>query len=132
MLSGFDYYKYVIFEKYADFDGRASRKEYWYFVLFNALICWALTFLDWNMGLGIASTLYSIGMFIPGLAVTIRRLHDTGKSGWWYLLVFTVIGVIVLLFFLIEEGEPDSNQYGISPHTPGFYDTESDHYTDLV
>lgn len=100
------WYKKVVFENYANFNGRARRSEYWYFILFNALFSLALTLIDNLLGLnlgtadsGVLNTIYSLAVFIPSLAVSVRRLHDIGKSGW--LLLITYGTIILLAVFLI-------------------------------
>lgn len=100
------WYKKVVFENYANFNGRARRSEYWYFILFNALFSLALTIIDDLLGLnfgtaesGVLNTIYSLAVFIPSLAVSVRRLHDIGKSGW--LLLITYGTIILLAVFLI-------------------------------
>ena len=112
-----------VLKKYAVFGGRARRKEYWYFFLFNALIGIVLAIvygvtgtLVPGAGIGLLGGLYSLAVFIPGFAVTVRRLHDTGKSGWW-LLIFLVplVGVIVFLVFMVKDSQPGENQYGPNP-----------------
>ena len=114
---------FEVLKKYAVFGGRARRKEYWYFVLFNALIGIVLAIVDGvtgtlvpGAGIGLLGGLYSLAVFIPGFAVTVRRLHDTGKSGWW-LLIFLVplVGVIVFLVFMVKDSQPGENQYGPNP-----------------
>ena len=112
-----------VLKKYAVFDGRARRKEYWFFNLFNLLISIALTFIDGvtgsfdpETGLGLLSGLYTLGVFIPGIAVSVRRLHDTDRSGWWLLLFLVpVIGALVLLYFMVLDSNPERNEYGASP-----------------
>ncbi|MBD3629590.1 DUF805 domain-containing protein [Cyclobacterium sp.] len=113
----FDYYLDVLKNKYAQFEGRARRSEYWYFVLFNVLVSIGIgivgTFLDSNF----LSMIYSLGVFIPGIAVAVRRLHDTGRSGLWILIgLIPIIGLIVLIVFMVEDSKPD-NQYGPNPKT---------------
>ena len=83
-----------VLKKYAVFSGRARRKEYWFFVLFNVIISLVLTVIDAAMGTydetvgtGILSGVYLLAIFIPSLAVAVRRLHDTGRSGWWNLII---------------------------------------------
>ena len=110
-------------QNYANFNGRARRKEYWFFVLFNVIFAAAAAILD-NV-LGIASKdlgygpiygLYALAMFIPGLAVSIRRLHDIGKSGWYFLLaLIPCVGAIILLVFDLTPGDPYENEYGPDP-----------------
>lgn len=112
-----------VLKKYAVFNGRARRKEYWYFALFNLIISIVLAIVD-NMlgsfstevGIGLLGGIYSLAIFIPGLAVSIRRLHDTGRSGWW-LLIFLIplIGAIVLLIFMLQDSTPGGNIYGENP-----------------
>jgi uncharacterized membrane protein YhaH (DUF805 family) len=107
-------------KKYAVFSGRARRKEYWMFVLINVLIGLAIGVVLGIVGAAQAadglSTLYSLAAFLPGLAVTCRRLHDTGRSGWWFLLVFLpIVGSIVLIVFLCLDGQPGENAYGPNP-----------------
>lgn len=111
--------------KYADFTGRSRRREYWMFALFNFLISLALGVLDGGIGttaggtIGILSGLYSLFVLIPGIAVAIRRLHDTGRSGWWLLLILVpFVGAIVLLIFFVQDSEPGANEYGYNPKEP--------------
>lgn len=112
-----------VLKKYAVFDGRARRKEYWFFILFNVLISMALGIIDrltGNIdpatGLGVLSSLYPLGVMIPGIAVSVRRLHDTGRSGWWLLINFVpVLGAIVFFFFMVIDSNPERNEYGPSP-----------------
>jgi len=114
-----------VLKKYAVFDGRAMRKEYWYFFLFNILINILLTIIDsvigtinHEAGVGLLSGIYALVILIPSIAVSVRRLHDTNHSGW-YLLIALVpfIGAIVLLIFMVQDSQPMSNQYGPSPKT---------------
>ncbi len=112
-----------VLKKYAVFEGRAGRQEYWFFILFNILISMALGYVDWltgninpETGLGILSGIYALGVMIPGMAVSVRRLHDTGRSGWWLLITFVpVIGAIVFLYFMVLDSNPEINEYGPSP-----------------
>jgi len=112
-----------VLKKYTVFEGRASRKEYWFFVLFNILISTALGFVDWltgninpDTGLGILSGIYALGVMIPGMAVSVRRLHDTGRSGWWLLITFVpVIGAVVFFYFMVLDSNPEINEYGALP-----------------
>lgn len=106
-----------VLKKYAVFSGRSRRKEYWMFVLFNLLITFALGFIERLAGgPGIIGVLYSLAVSIPGIAVAVRRLHDTNRSGWWLLIsLIPLIGVIVLVVFLASDSEPEENQYGVNP-----------------
>ena len=114
-----NYYLGVL-KKYAVFSGRAQRAEFWYFTLFNALIGVAINFIDIlvitiSIPLGL-SILYMLAVFIPGIAVSVRRLHDTNKSGWYLLIgLIPIIGSIVLIIFFIIDSDPTENQYGPNP-----------------
>jgi uncharacterized membrane protein YhaH (DUF805 family) len=97
---------------YVTFSGRARRKEYWMFVLFNALIMIGLSViakLIHPLAVAFVPSLYSFGMFLPTIAVGIRRMHDLGRSGWWLLCP------IVNFIFLFIEGQPTANEYGPNP-----------------
>jgi len=113
----------AVLKKYAVFDGRARRQELWYFFLFDILIQLVLTIIDGFAGtlrrefaLGMYSGLYMLAVIIPRLAVTVRRLHDTNRSGWWLLLAFVPVGgAILLLVFCALDSQPGENQYGPNP-----------------
>lgn len=127
-----------VLKQYADFKGRARRKEYWYFILFNgifALIAMGLdnllgiTFSSYNRNLfyGYIYLLYGLIVFIPSLAVVVRRLHDVGKSGWWYLIVLIpVIGAFIILYYMIKDSEPGTNKWGENPKGVGATITENE------
>ncbi len=112
-----------VLKNYADFNGRARRKEYWMFTLFNFLICLVLEIAGIGLmkgGIGaiflIAMGLYTLGILIPSLAVSVRRLHDTDRSGWWLLIALVpLVGGLILLVFMILEGTQGPNQYGSDP-----------------
>jgi len=108
-----------VLKKYAVFGGRARRKEYWMFFLFNIIIAFVLGFVEGLAGgPGIVGMLYSLAVLIPGIAVSVRRLHDTGRSGWWLLIgLVPLIGAIVLLVFMVQDSNPGENQYGANPKT---------------
>ncbi len=121
-----NYYMDVL-RKYFVFSGRARRKEYWMFFLFNLLATIVLAFIDSAIGMystengiGLLSGVYSLAVLIPSLAVGVRRLHDTGKSGWWLLIALVpFVGSIVLLVFFVLDSDPGSNQYGPNPKLSG-------------
>jgi uncharacterized membrane protein YhaH (DUF805 family) len=105
-------------KKYAVFGGRAGRQEYWYFVLFNILAYILLSIVAGVIGKIGASllSLYAVAVFLPGLAASIRRLHDTNRSGWWLLIsAIPLVGPIVVLVFLAQESHAIENQYGPIP-----------------
>ncbi|MBQ7211014.1 MAG: DUF805 domain-containing protein [Paludibacteraceae bacterium] len=123
-MKWYEWYLKVV-KNYAVFSGRARRKEYWMFVLCNFLISLVLTILDGALGcklpvgtteIGILNGIYGLALFIPGLAVAVRRLHDIGKSGWWYLInLIPAVGNIIFIVWTCFEGEPKANQYGEDP-----------------
>ena len=106
-----------VLKKYAVFSGRARRKEYWMFFLFNLIIAFVLGFIEGLLGSpGIIGILYSLAVMIPGIAVCVRRLHDTGRSGWWLLIgLIPIIGFIPLIIFMIQEGKDEENDFGENP-----------------
>ncbi len=117
-----DWYIRVL-KKYADFSGRARRKEYWMFVLINTIISIGMGVIDGFLGtysaesgIGLFGTLYGLAVLLPSLAVTVRRLHDTNRSGWWLLiLLIPLIGWAVILVFMIIDGTPGDNRFGPDP-----------------
>lgn len=123
-----EYYKKVVFENYANFKGRARRSEYWYFALANGIISFLLIILGLIVGtiLGDVVTgviigyglvmLYSLATLLPGLGVVVRRLHDVGKSGWFYFVaLIPLVGPIWILILFCTEGNYGPNQYGNDP-----------------
>lgn len=110
-------------EKYAVFDGRSRRKEYWYFFLFNLLaglvfigIDAATGALDGQSKVGLLGPIFALVVFLPGVAVSVRRLHDTGHAGWWVLLnLFPFGGPILFLPFMIQDSTQNGNRYGLNP-----------------
>jgi len=110
-------------KKYAVFSGRSRRQEYWMFFLFNLIFSITSSFLDSILGTIVVSLVYALALFIPTLAVTVRRLHDTGRSGWWlFLILVPVIGILVLLIFVMLDGNTNENAYGQNPkHIAGRY-----------
>ena len=112
-----NWYLDAIRNKYATFDGRARRTEYWMFFLFYFLIALAIGFVEAFIHLGgILSILFVLGMLVPSLAVTVRRLHDTTRSGWWILIaLIPAVGTIILLIFMVLDSTPGDNEYGPNP-----------------
>lgn len=110
-----DWYKRVVLEKYADFNGRASRPEFWYYVLANAIIGMILGFIKFG-GVPWINYIYSLAVMIPGIAVGVRRLHDLGKSGWLLLIgLIPLVGAIILIVWYAQEGNAEENEYGAVP-----------------
>jgi uncharacterized membrane protein YhaH (DUF805 family) len=107
------------FRNYVTFAGRASRSEYWYWVLFAFLVAIVSSIIDHAVfpmaGTGPVEGITSLVLFLPGLAVSIRRLHDIDRTGWWWLIAFTVIGIILLLIWACARGTAGANRYGPDP-----------------
>jgi uncharacterized membrane protein YhaH (DUF805 family) len=103
-------------KQYVDFSGRAQRMEFWMFVLFNFLISLGLAIIDMLLGLGFLQLLYALAVLLPTIAVGVRRLHDTNRSGWWLLLgLIPLIGVIILIVFWVQDSQPGDNAFGPNP-----------------
>ncbi|MCH8331277.1 MAG: DUF805 domain-containing protein [Bacteroidetes bacterium] len=118
-------------KNYAGFSGRARQREYWMFILFYVIFAIVAVILDNVLGIatestifddevikhGPVSSLYNVAMIIPGWAVTVRRLHDVGKSGWTvFIVLIPIIGVIWFLIYMIIDSDPEENKYGAKPH----------------
>jgi uncharacterized membrane protein YhaH (DUF805 family) len=110
-----DWYVKVM-KQYVDFRGRARRKEYWMFVLINLLIAIAIGIVDAMIGFGILGFVYAVAVFLPSIAVTVRRLHDSGRTGWWILIgLVPFVGILVILVFMVLDSQPGDNAYGPNP-----------------
>lgn len=111
------YFIDIIKNKYVDFSGRAGRKEYWMFTLFYILVAIAVSIVDTMLSLkGMLSTLFALGMFLPSLAISVRRMHDIGKS--WVALLINLIplaGFIIFIIWLARDSAPGTNKYGPNP-----------------
>jgi uncharacterized membrane protein YhaH (DUF805 family) len=109
-----DWCKTVVLKRYAQFDGRAGRAEYWWFVLATAIIGVPLQILGYfSSAVFIAYFFLSLALLVPSLAVIVRRLHDTNKSGWFMLIgLIPLIGFIVVIVFLATSGDTSANKYG--------------------
>lgn len=106
----------TVFSNYCNFKGRARRSEYWYFFLFNLIVSFVLGIIGNVTGLTFISGIYSLAVLLPGIAVSARRLHDIGKSGWWLLIsLVPLVGAILLIVWTVKDSEPGSNQYGDNP-----------------
>ncbi|MFC5143548.1 DUF805 domain-containing protein [Streptomyces aureoversilis] len=106
-----------VLKKYATFSGRASRPEFWMFTLISLVISIVLAVIDTLLGTGIIiETVYDVAVLLPSLAVSVRRLHDTERSGWWVLIgLIPIVGLIVLIVFWAMAGKPQENAYGPNP-----------------
>lgn len=113
---------FEVLKKYAVFSGRARRKEYWMFALFNLIICIVLGVIEAIAGIApegdqsVLAGIYSLAVLIPAIAVSVRRLHDTNHSGPWLLIALVpLIGPIILLVFMVQDSQQGDNQYGPNP-----------------
>ena len=124
-----EYFIDTVKKRYTDFKGRATRSEYWYFVLFYFIISLILTLIDINiinpnldlspeaaMQGSVLTSIFALALLLPQIAVGIRRLHDTGRSGWWYLLILIpILGWLVLIYFYTIDSQAGTNAYGPNP-----------------
>jgi uncharacterized membrane protein YhaH (DUF805 family) len=111
-----------VLKKYATFNGRVTRSEFWFFSLFNTIISIALAVVSVLLSILVdpsffyLSTLYALALIIPSMAVSVRRLHDTGKSGWWILItLIPFVGAITFIVFTIRDSQSGQNKYGPNP-----------------
>ena len=112
----------AVLSKYATFSGRARRSEYWWFALAYLVAVVVTSFVDAAIGTQVVTSLLALALFLPSLAVTVRRLHDTNRSGWWILIcVVPIIGSIALLVFACTEGTAGYNDHGPSPKSQPTY-----------
>jgi uncharacterized membrane protein YhaH (DUF805 family) len=114
------YWKKVVLENYANFSGRARRAEFWWYFLANFIVSLVLNLLQAAASIFVVLVvIYGLAVLIPGLAVGVRRLHDTGKSGWWLLIaLIPIVGIIVLIVFWAADSTPGANDYGMSEKYP--------------
>jgi len=125
MMGFSDAVQNVLMNNYANLNGRASRSEYWWFVLFNLIVNIVTFVIDSTLGtmvtydMGYVGLIAFLALLLPTVSVSVRRLHDIGKSGWWILLaiipIVNFIGIFVILVFTLMEGEEHPNQYGNVP-----------------
>jgi len=123
------YFLDPVTQKYADFSGRASRSQYWYFVLYFVLLSLVMATIDTfvinpmlgatlaqaSQG-GFLQIIFALALFLPSLSIGARRLHDIGRSGWWLLLIFVpIIGALILLYWFTLKSQPENNKYGVRP-----------------
>jgi uncharacterized membrane protein YhaH (DUF805 family) len=118
-----------VLSQYVGFTGRARRSEFWWWFLFTVLVGIVVSILDQILGTtvgegfnqtGVFGTIASLALILPNLAVSVRRLHDTGRSGWWILIgLVPIVGFIVLLVFYVQDSKPGPNQHGPNPKETG-------------
>ena len=121
-----EWYLKVVRDNYVNFNGRASRQEYWMFFLFNLIFLFIAISVDGYLGLGFLTILYYLAVFFPTIAVIVRRLHDIGNSGWWILIsLIPFIGSIWLIVLLCTDSNPNENDYGPSLKAAPILDEET-------
>ena len=111
----------ICFNKYGNINGRATRSEYWYWTLFVILVSVFTLIIDVSL-LGSSiddeftplNSIWSLAVFIPGITVTVRRFHDVNRSGWWILIILTVIGIIPYIYWLVKGSDATENSFGPS------------------
>ncbi len=106
----------TVFTKYADFKGRARRSEYWWFTLAYAIVMGILSaFARGSVVMTIICVLAGLACLLPKLGVSVRRLHDIGRSGWWLLICLTCVGLIIVIIWECMDSQPGENKYGSNP-----------------
>jgi uncharacterized membrane protein YhaH (DUF805 family) len=111
-----DAIKFVLILNYANFGDRSGLREFWFFALLNLLVVvafWIITSIV--SALSFLVMIYGLAVAIPAIALAVRRLHDTGKPGWWVLIAVTIIGLVPLIYWFAQPSEPNDNQYGPQP-----------------
>lgn len=134
-MNAWENFKDVVTNKYADFDGRARRREYWYFYLVQGILGFVISMIAGMFASGSEFSLpmllpiaFSLAMFIPSLAAVVRRLHDTGRSGWMLLIcLIPLFGALFILYWLVCDSQYGNNEYGPNPKGEG---TKDDHLFD--
>ncbi|MDZ7933571.1 MAG: DUF805 domain-containing protein [Emticicia sp.] len=121
-MNAFSYFTNAITNNYTNFEGRARRSEYWYFTLFSTIISWGLSYAGIAMNFPWISVIYSLAIILPSIALTVRRMHDVGKSGWFMLIP------IYNLILACTDSEVGQNQYGPNPKGIG----NNDNYDDQI
>ena len=105
-----------VLKKYVVFEGRATRSEYWYFVLVNFIISIVLNTIDGITGVPVLGALFSLAVLMPGLGVSARRLHDMGRSAWYLLVaLIPLAGPFILVYFMVQDSQAETNQFGPNP-----------------
>jgi len=109
------YYVEVLKQQYADFNGRARRRNFWMFFLFNSIIAVVIAAITGAIGITFISSIYALAVLVPGIAIAVRRLHDVGKSGWWLLISLIPIVGIWLIVLLCTDSQAGENEWGANP-----------------
>lgn len=102
----------VVMEKYANFSGRATRSEYWWFILFYIIAYLVLAVVDYLLGVQLLTAILALGLLIPSIGVGVRRFHDLDKSGWWLLLGLVPLVNLIVIYWFCQPGTPGANQFG--------------------
>ena len=106
----------LFFQNYANFSGRSSRSAYWFWILWSTIIGFFFTVLrigvDESIIVDVIESVWSWGILVPSIAIGARRLHDVGRSGWWQLIAFTIVGIIPLFIWFVSAGDSETNKYG--------------------
>jgi uncharacterized membrane protein YhaH (DUF805 family) len=106
----------VLTKNYVNFQGRAARPEYWWYILFYVIAYLVLVAIDAALGMQLLAVIFALAVLLPTLAVTVRRLHDLDKSGWWILIGFVpIVGAILLIYWYAQPGTPGDNRFGPQP-----------------
>lgn len=111
----FNWFLDAVKNKYADFKGRARRQEYWMYMLVYFILSIVTSIIDSIIGMQILSGILGLALLIPSIAIGVRRLHDISKSGWFLLLALIPIVNLYLIYLLVQDGTPGSNEYGANP-----------------
>lgn len=111
----FNWFLDAVKNKYADFNGRARRQEYWMYILVYIILAIVAGIIDSIIGIQIVGSILGLALLVPSLAVGVRRLHDIGKSGWFLAISLIPFGVFYVIYLLAQEGTPGSNEYGANP-----------------
>lgn len=102
---------------FVDFQGRARRSEFWWFYLFTIICNVVASVIDGAIGTPIVSIIVMLGLLLPGLAVAIRRMHDTGRSGWWiFIVLIPLVGIILYIYWFVQRGTVGPNEWGADPY----------------
>lgn len=106
-----------VLNNFANFQGRARRSEFWWWILFTVIVSVVAQVIDGAIGMPIVYIVSSLALLIPGIAVAIRRMHDTGRSGWWlFIVLIPLVGVILYIYWFVQRGTVGANDWGPDPY----------------